>query len=348
MVVDDGCRPRHRGTRVQGTPASRVGQTVGVPASRVLPVIALIGPTASGKTALALALARRLVDVGQPAEIVNADSMLVYRGMDIGTAKPSRDERAAVRHHLVDIWEPTRTATVADFQQLAREAIAECRARGVVPILVGGSALYVRAILDDFEFPGTDPMVRARLEAELEQHGTEALYERLRNADPAGAALVEPNNARRIVRALEMIELTGRYTPTLPEHHYALDHVVEVGLSLDRDVLDRRIAQRVEKMWADGFVDEVRRLEAAGLREGRTASRAIGYRQVLELLAGEVDEATAKESTITRTRRFARKQLGWFRRDDRITWVDATRPADELAAELLAGPLRAYVPDAVE
>lgn len=305
--------------------------------------IAVVGPTAVGKSAVAEGLA-----VALGGEIVSADSMQVYRGMDIGTAKPSSAELGAVPHHLVDIWDPTRTATVADFQQLARDAIADCRGRGVVPVLVGGSSLYIRAILDDFDFPGTDPAVRGRLEAELEQVGAEALYERLRRADPEGAARVEPNNARRVVRALEMIELTGHYASTLPEHRYALDYVVEIGMSLDRDVLDARIAQRVEKMWAAGFVDEVRRLEADGLRQGRTASRAIGYRQVLALLAGDLDEATAKESTITRTRRFARKQLGWFRRDDRITWVDATRPPEVLAEELLAGPLRGYVSGLVE
>lgn len=334
-------------------PARELGHTVGVPDAHDfpvldLPVIAVIGPTASGKTALALALAQRLAATGQPAEIVNADSMLVYRGMDIGTAKPSSDELGAVPHHLVDIWDLTRTATVADFQRLAREAIADCRGRGVVPVLVGGSSLYIRAILDDFDFPGTDPVVRGRLEAELEQVGAEALYERLCRADPEGAARVEPNNARRVVRALEMIELTGHYASSLPAHRYALDHVVEIGMALDREVLDARIAQRVAKMWAVGFVDEVRRLEAAGLRQGRTASRAIGYRQVLALLAGELDEATAKESTITRTRRFARKQLGWFRRDERITWVDATRSPELLAEELLAGPLRAYFAGLVE
>ncbi|SDB84304.1 tRNA dimethylallyltransferase [Raineyella antarctica] len=311
-------------------------------------MIAVIGPTASGKTALAIALARLMGRTGHPAEIVNADSMLVYRGMDIGTAKPSPDELAAVPHHLVDIWDLTRTATVADFQRLAREAIADCRARGVVPVLVGGSSLYIRAILDDFDFPGTDPAVRARLEAELEQVGSEAMYERLRAADPQGAARVEPNNARRIVRALEMIELTGHYSSTLPAHSYALEDVVEIGMSLERDVLDERIARRVEKMWADGFVAEVRRLEGEGLRQGRTASRAIGYRQVLDLLDGTIDEATAKEGTITRTRRFARKQLGWFRRDDRILWVDATRPPEALAAELLDGPLRRFGLSTVE
>ncbi len=319
-----------------------------MPGFAALPVIALIGPTASGKTALAIALAQRLAAMGHPAEIVNADSMLVYRGMDIGTAKPSPEERAAVRHHLVDIWDLGRTATVADFQALAREAIADCRRRGVVPLLVGGSSLYIRAILDDFDFPGTDPAVRRRLEAELEQVGAAAMYERLRAADPEGAARVEPNNARRVVRALEMIELTGHYSPTLPEHRYALDGVVEIGMSLDREVLDARIAQRVEKMWADGFVDEVRRLEAQGLREAPTASRAIGYRQVLEYLAGRIDEASAKESTITRTRRFARKQLGWFRRNDRIIWVEATRPLEGLVDDLLAGPLAPWDFTAVE
>lgn len=312
-----------------------------MPQAPGLPVITLIGPTASGKTSLAIALARRLVAHGQPAEIVNTDSMLVYRGMDIGTAKPSPAERAEVPHHLVDIWEPTRTATVADFQRLAREAVADCRARGVVPVLVGGSSLYIRAVLDEFEFPGTDPAVRARLEAELEEVGVAALYARLCAADPA-AAQVEPRNARRIVRALEMLELTGHYTASLPDPRYALEDVVQVGLALDREVLDARIAERVDMMWAQGLVEEVRRLEAAGLRTGRTASRAIGYRQVLAHLAGEIDEAAAKESTITRTRRFARKQLGWFRRDDRIIWVDATRPVEDLVDELLAGPLRPY------
>ncbi|QGF24803.1 tRNA (adenosine(37)-N6)-dimethylallyltransferase MiaA [Raineyella fluvialis] len=311
-----------------------------MPASPPPPVIAVIGPTASGKTALAIALARRLAAVGRPAEIVNADSMLVYRGMDIGTAKPTPEERAMVHHHLVDIWDIDRTATVADFQRLAREAIADCRARGVLPLLVGGSSLYIRAILDVFEFPGTDPGVRARLEAELAASGAEAMYARLRDLDAGAAAGIEPNNERRIVRALEVIELTGHYTSTLPEHRYALDGVTEIGLSLDRDVLDARIAQRVERMWAEGFVDEVRRLAAHGLREGRTASRALGYRQVLDLLDGVIDEPTAKELTITRTRRFARKQLGWFRRDDRILWVDATRPSEELAEALLMGPLR--------
>ncbi|WOQ18476.1 tRNA (adenosine(37)-N6)-dimethylallyltransferase MiaA [Raineyella sp. W15-4] len=310
-----------------------------LPAGPDLPVIAVIGPTASGKTALAIELVRRLGAAGRAAEIVNADSMLVYRGMDIGTAKPTAEERAAVRHHLVDIWDIDWTATVADFQRLARAAIADCRRRGVVPVLVGGSSLYIRAIVDEFEFPGTDPEVRSRLEAELAQLGVGALYARLRAADPTAAAGIEPNNERRVVRALEVIELTGHYTSTLPEHRYALTGVVQIGLSLEREVLDDRIAARVERMWVDGFVDEVRGLAERGLREGRTASRALGYRQVLDYLAGTIDEATAKETTITRTRRFARKQLGWFRRDDRILWVDATRPAAELAEALLAGPL---------
>lgn len=311
-----------------------------MPEAPLLPVIAVIGPTASGKTALAIELARRLGAAGRAAEIVNADSMLVYRGMDIGTAKPTAEERAAVPHHLVDVWDIHRTATVADFQRLARAAIADCRGRGVVPLLVGGSSLYIRAILDEFEFPGTDPAVRARLEAEADHGGLAELYARLLAADPAAAAGIEPNNARRVIRALEVIELTGHYTSTLPEHRYAVADVVQIGLSLERDVLDERIAARVERMWADGFVDEVRRLEAQGLRQGRTACRALGYRQVLDFLAGTIDEATAKETTITRTRRFARKQLGWFRRDDRIVWVDATRPTAELADALLAGPLR--------
>ena len=292
-----------------------------------VPVLALNGPTASGKTAVAVKVARALGDEGLGAEVVNADSMLVYRGMDIGTAKPTEAERGGVPHHLIDIMDVTQDASVADFQQLARATVADCRARGVVPILAGGSALYVHAILDDFRFPGTDPQLRARLEAELAELGPAALHERLRGLDPEAAAGILPGNGRRIVRALEVIELTGGFRSQLPEWTYALDNVVQFGLEVPRDVLDARIEQRVERMWADGLVAEVVGLAERGLRSGRTASRAIGYRQVLAQLDGELSEAEAKQQTVFGTRRLARKQLGWFRRDPRITWL----PADNTA-----------------
>lgn len=285
--------------------------------------LALLGPTASGKSALAVELAVHLTAHGRPAEIVNADSMLVYRGMDIGTAKPTLEERRGIPHHLVDILDVTETATVADFQGLARAAIASCRERGVVPIVVGGSALYLRAILDEFSFPGTDPAVRAALEAELEALGPRVLYERLVALAPEAAAHMEPMNGRRAVRALEVVALTGSYKSTLPEHEYALPGVVQVGLEIDRPVMDARIATRVDDMWARGLVAEVERLAVHGLRDGVTASRALGYSQALAYLDGECSEEQARTDTAAGTRRFARRQLGWWRRDPRITWVDA-------------------------
>lgn len=285
------------------------------------PVVALNGPTASGKTAVAVAVAHRLAEGGIAAEAINADSMLVYRGMDIGTAKPSLAERGGVPHHLIDILEVTETASVADFQQFARRVIADCRDRGVVPVLVGGSALYTHAILDVFEFPGTDPIIRARLEAELDVHGAAALHRRLEALAPAAAAGILPGNGRRIVRALEVIELTGSYQLVLPSWEYAVPPVLQFGLELDRAELDRRIEARVEAMWAAGFVAEVAELETRGLRHGRTASRALGYRQVLAQLAGECTPEQAKLNTVVATRQFARKQLSWLRRDSRISWL---------------------------
>lgn len=288
-----------------------------------LPVPVLVGATASGKTSLAVRLAQRLIADGRPAEIVNADAMLIYRGMDIGTAKPTPAERGGVRHHLIDILEITETASVADFQVRARAAIADCRERGVIPVVVGGSALYVRAVVDEFEFPGTDPAVRSRLEDELARSGPEALHRRLAECDPQAARTIEPGNGRRIVRALEVIELTGRpYAARLPEHRYALPDVVQIGLDVPRPVLDQRIADRVDQMWAAGFVDEVRSLESRGLRDGLTASRGLGYRQLLEFLDGTITEDQARDQTITATRKFARRQDGWFRKDPRITWFD--------------------------
>ena len=293
-------------------------------------VLAVVGPTAAGKSALAVELA---LQVG--GEIVNADSMQVYRGMNIGTAKATVAERRGVPHHVIDVLDVRQPATVAAFQRLAREAIGGCLSRGVVPVLVGGSALYVRAVLDRFEFPGTDADVRARLEAELAVLGPEALHDRLAQIDPDAAGGILPTNGRRIVRALEVVELTGRpFAASLPAPVYAYDLVVQLGLDVPRDVLDRRIADRVDRMWRSGLVEEVRALEKAGLRDGRTASRALGYAQILGFLAGEYDEAEAQARTIRATRRFARRQDSWFRKDPRIRWLH--HDADDLVDWALA------------
>jgi tRNA dimethylallyltransferase len=289
------------------------------------PVVAVVGPTGVGKSDLAVALARHL-----DGEVVNADSMQVYRGMDVGTAKLTPAERAGVAHHLLDVWDLRTEASVAEYQQLARAAFADIRARGHRALLVGGSGLYVRAALDRMDFPGTDAAVRARLEAELTAVGPGALHERLAAVDPAAAIAILPSNGRRIVRALEVVEITGRpFTASLPPAAYEVD-AVQVGLTLPRDELDRRIEQRVDRMWAAGLVDEVRRLAGAGLREGRTASRALGYAQVLRHLSGEWSEQQARDETVRATRRFARRQDSWFRRDNRVVWLDA---ADESLVE---------------
>lgn len=290
-------------------------------------IVMVVGPTAVGKTGLALALAERMNGAGRPTEIVNADSMLLYRGMDIGTAKPTLAERGRVRHHLIDILDVTQTATVAEFQSLARTAISDCLDRSVTPLVVGGSALYIRAVADDFRFPGTDPQLRAALEEELDRSGAPALHRRLAALDPAAAATVQPGNGRRIVRALEVIELTGEpYRATLPEHRYALPDVRQFGLDAPRDVLYARIADRVDQMWRAGFVAEVEKLKADGLRSGVTASRALGYRQLLDHLDGVITEEDARQLTVIATRKFARRQASWFRRDPRIRWLSAGSP----------------------
>lgn len=283
-------------------------------------VIAVVGPTAVGKSDLAVALARA---VG--GEVVNADSMQLYRGMDIGTAKLTEAERQGVPHHLLDIWPVTERAAVAEYQRLARSVIDRLLAKGRPAILVGGSGLYVHATLDDFEFPGTDPDLRAELEAQLAEVGSAAMHARLAGADPGAAAAILPSNGRRIVRALEVIELTGgRFTATLPGHSPHYPHTLRLGLTTDRAVLDERITHRVDVMWERGLIDEVRALERVGLREGVTASRALGYKQVLAFLAGEISEEEAREQTVKETKRFARRQESWFRRDPHVHWLDQT------------------------
>ncbi|WP_225854689.1 tRNA (adenosine(37)-N6)-dimethylallyltransferase MiaA [Micromonospora sp. ALFpr18c] len=284
-------------------------------------VVAVVGPTAAGKSALSIALAHAL-----NGEVVNADSMQLYRGLDIGTAKLTVAERDGVPHHLLDIWEVTEPASVAEYQRLARAAVDDILSRGRVPLLVGGSGLYVRAVLEHFEFPGTDPALRERLERELAEVGTAPLYARLRAADPVAAEGILPGNGRRIVRALEVIELTGApFTASLPQPtpYYPS---VQLGVDLDTGLLDGRIAARVDRMWADGLVAETRELVGRGLAGGRTASRALGYQQVLRLLAGELTEAQAHDETVRATRRFVRRQRSWFRRDPRIRWLDSAAP----------------------
>jgi tRNA dimethylallyltransferase len=284
-------------------------------------VIAVVGATAAGKTELSLRLAREL-----DGEVINADSMQLYRGMDVGTGKLAAGERGGVPHHLLDIWDVTEPASASEYQRLARAAIAEIGARGRTPILVGGSGLYIRAAIDNLEFPGTDPAVRERLERELATVGHGVMHARLARADPAAAVVILPGNGRRIVRALEVIELSGRpFTATLPDYTSVLP-TTQIGLAVPRAELDRRIAARVSRMWQDGLVDEVKRLAAAGLRDGRTASRALGYAQVLRHLDGDWTQAQAQDETVRATRRFARRQESWFRRDPRIRWLPAAGP----------------------
>ena len=284
-------------------------------------VVAVVGATATGKSALGIRLAQAL-----GGEVVNVDSMQLYRGMDIGTAKLSEAEREGVTHHLLDVWSVTEAASVAEYQRLGRACLDDMLARGATPIVVGGSGLYVRALLDDLEFPGTDPDVRARLEAELTADGPAALHARLARLDPAAAAAILASNGRRIVRALEVVELTGRpFIATLPSPEPVYP-AVQVGLDLPLEVLDQRIEERVARMFDAGLVEEVRRLEGAGLRAGRTASRALGYQQVLALLDGVLTENEARSETVRATRRFARRQRSWFRRDDRVHWLDARDP----------------------
>ncbi|MFI1825921.1 tRNA (adenosine(37)-N6)-dimethylallyltransferase MiaA [Streptomyces sp. NPDC020412] len=295
-------------------------------------VIAVVGPTAAGKSDLGVFLARHL-----GGEVVNADSMQLYRGMDIGTAKLTVDERGGVPHRLLDVWDVTETASVAEYQRLARAEIDRLLAEGRTPVLVGGSGLYVRGAIDALEFPGTDPAVRARLEAELDAQGPGALHARLAAADPEAARAILPGNGRRIVRALEVIEITGRpFTANLPGHDAVYD-TVQIGVDVARPELDERIARRVDLMWDAGFVDEVRALEAQGLREGRTAARALGYQQILAALAGECTEQEARAETVRATKRFARRQDSWFRRDPRVHWLSgAVEDRGELPRRALA------------
>ncbi|HET7397950.1 MAG TPA: tRNA (adenosine(37)-N6)-dimethylallyltransferase MiaA [Intrasporangium sp.] len=284
-------------------------------------VIAVVGATASGKSDLGLELAQRL-----GGEVVNADAMQLYRGMDIGTAKLPVGERHGIPHHELDVLEVTEEASVARYQVAARADVAAIRARGRAPILVGGSGLYLRAALDRLDIPPTDPALRSRLEEEALEQGASVMHARLARLDPAAAAGILPANVRRVVRALEVVTLTGRpFSATMPTRRF-LCPTTMLGLRVSREVLDERIDRRVERMWRDGLLEEVRGLLPLGLREGFTASRAIGYRQAVEVLDGVSTAEAAIAETARATRRYARRQESWFRADPRIVWLDAQAP----------------------
>ena len=283
-------------------------------------VIAIVGPTAVGKTALSLEIAEKF-----SAQIINADAMQIYKGMDIGTAKLPLSQRRGIVHHQIDVLDPSEEANVSQYQKQSREIINDLLSKNVQPILVGGSGLYVNSVLEDLEFPGTNLEVRAKYEEILDEKGVEALFQMLKEIDPKAAENILPNNARKIVRALEVNEITGKaFNAKLPEPSPIFSDV-RIALDMPRDLLDQRIIDRVHQMFEDGFIDEVKSIEK-NLRLGKTAFRALGYSQVLSLLSGEISEDEAITLTINATKKFARRQLSWFRRDPLIHWLDATSP----------------------
>ncbi len=299
--------------------------------------IVICGATATGKSDLAVSLAK---EIG--AEIVNADSMQLYRGMDVGTAKLSLDERRGVAHHLLDVLDVTKDATVAWYQYKARATITEIHSRGKNAIIVGGTGLYIKAILDDLNFPDTDPTVRERLNAEAEEFGVAQLFERLRILDPAAAAAIDIQNVRRVIRALEVIEITGQpFSANLPREESSLyPDALQFGLVMDREKLTERINQRVDLMWERGLVAEVDSLIAAGINRATTARRALGYAQVISMRAGEISEEIAKEETKRATRQYARRQETWFSRDARINWISPIQSRLETIIEKINSATR--------
>ena len=303
------------------------------------PIAAIVGPTGVGKSDLGIQVALTLASQGIAAEIINADAMQLYAGMDIGTAKVSDEERQGIPHHLLDVWPVSKEASVADYQVLAREAITDCHGRGVIPLLVGGSGLYVSSVLYEFEFPGTDPGVRDALEKRLQDEGVEALVAELRDKDPEAASAIDPRNSRRIVRALEVIQITGKPFGAGLHARSTLwrEPVLVVGLQRERPVLSRALEERVERMWASGLVAEVQGLMDGPEVLGVTASQAIGYRQVMEYLAGSSSQSEAIAETVSLTKRYARRQMSWFRRDPQIIWRDVDQVSrDDLVAEVMS------------
>jgi tRNA dimethylallyltransferase len=286
-------------------------------------VIVICGATATGKSDIAIDVAQ---EVG--AEIINADSMQIYRGMDIGTAKLSIEERRGVPHHLLDVLDVKEDSTVAWYQERARGAITEIHSRGKDVVIVGGTGLYIKAILDDLNFPDTDPQVRAKLEAEAEELGSASLFARLEVLDPPAALAIDRANIRRVIRALEVIEITGQpFTANLPrEDSSRYPDALQFGLVMDREHLRERIDLRVDRMWENGFVSEVDGLIEAGIKGGSTAQRALGYAQIISFRDGLMSEEEAKEDTKRASRQYARRQETWFSRDARITWVAQHQP----------------------
>ena len=286
-------------------------------------VIVICGATATGKSDIAIEVAQEL-----GAEIINADSMQLYRGMDIGTAKLPEAQRGGIPHHLLDVLDVNQDSTVAWYQELARTAITEIHSRGRDAVIVGGTGLYIKAILDDLNFPDTDPAVRAKLEAEVEEFGSAALFARLEELDPAAALAIDQANTRRIIRALEVIEITGQpFTANLPrEDSSRYPDALQFGLVMDREHLRERIDLRVDRMWDAGFVEEVDRLISQGIRDGATAQRALGYAQIIAMRDGSMSESEAKEDTKRASRQYARRQETWFSRDARIQWVAQHQP----------------------
>lgn len=290
--------------------------------SSKLPLLAVVGLTASGKSGFSLQLAAALGEKGIACEIISADAFQLYRGMDIGTAKIPVDERRGIPHHLLDILQLEEKASVADYQRSCRQIIEQIRSRNALPILVGGSGLYVRAALDKIEFPGTDSAIRAQLEAQAEQLGIEKMHQRLAEVDPQSAARIVPANERRVIRALEVYELTGRkFSATMPRREY-FQPALQLGISWPLPLLDERIAERTTQMLAQGFIAEVAELEKQGLEDTPTACRATGYQTVMDLLAGKITRDEAAEQIALQTRQLARKQRKWFRKDPRIHWLD--------------------------
>jgi tRNA dimethylallyltransferase len=288
-----------------------------------MPLVIICGPTATGKSDLALEVAEKF-----NGEVINADSMQLYRGMDIGTAKLTIAQRREIPHHLLDILSVKEDASVAQYQSLARAAIDEIQSRGKVAIVVGGTGLYIKSIIDEMNFPETDPVLRKKLEDEAELLGTAELYSRLRLLDPEAAAAIEPGNTRRIIRALEVIEVTGKpYSANLPsDTSIRFPDALHIGLAMERSSLAPRIEARVHRMFDQGLVDEVRALVAQGLLEGTTAQRAIGYAQTIALIDGEISQSQAIEETIVATRQYVRRQETWFKRDQRIQWIGEGEP----------------------
>jgi tRNA dimethylallyltransferase len=295
-------------------------------------LVVIAGATATGKSSLSVELAQAI-----DAEIINADSMQVYRGMDIGTAKISFEERQGIPHHMLDVLDVNQDSTVAWYQSGAREVIDEIHSRGKSVVMVGGTGLYIKAVIDELNFPDTDPMVRHTLNKEAEELGIDAMFARLEKLDPAAAIAIDRANLRRIIRALEVIEITGKpFTANLPrEESIRYPDARQFGLVMDRELLSTRIDERVNTMFEEGFVEEVQKLMPAGLLEGRTAQRALGYSQIVSHLQGEVSLDAAIEETKRATRQYARRQETWFSRDARIKWISTRQPRLETILESL-------------